>query len=381
VAGVALALPVAIPPPAHALFHLARIQELATRVGGDPEQQFVEIRMLGVLQNFVRNSVLATFDAQGNYIEDLLIVPDNVANHGAEVRWVMATAALQAAHGFSADFTIPARIPLGGGMICWGAPGLIPPDPASWERTDVTNFIDCLAYGTYDGPTNVLIGVPSPLLPEGHSLVRIDDTRNNAANFSCATTISPENNAGGALALPATEACSPPAVLIRGGGSAGTDCLLEWAILNAPAGTGSKQVCTDGDVCDRSPEPGCRLGVQICLNAGDASLEGRCAAEGAAAFVLKKPRTAGGDAATAGAMLDAVAALGGSRDGNTVTFEPPLAGTNRCSPTIDIDVPLAERGGSPRQGKLVIKAKHTGSVSGRSKRDKDRLKLFCRPAG
>lgn len=378
--GIALAM-LGLTAPAQALFHVALIQEVAVRVAGDPSQQFVEIRMLGPLQNFVRNSVLATFDAQGNYIEDLLVVPANVANDGPEVRWIMATAALQAAHGFTADFTIEPRLPLGSGMICWGAPGFIPPaDPASWDRTDFANYVDCLAYGTYAGPTNAQIGVPTPLRPEGHSIARIDDTNNNAANFSCATTLTPENNAGEALSLPATEACSSPASFVGGGGSAKTDCLLEWAVLNAPDGTKPKQVCTEGEPCDRSPEPGCRFSVQICLNAHDTSLEETCAAEAAVTFKLKRPKLTGNGIVPANALLDAVAGLGGARDGDTVSFEPALLGTNRCTPAVDIDVPVKERGGRQRAGKLLLKVKHSGTVSGGSERDADALKLLCRPA-
>lgn len=366
--------------PARALFHVALIQEVAVRVGGDPSQQFVEMRMLAPFQNFVRNSVLATFDAEGNYLEDLLVVPANVANDGAEVRWVMATAALQSAHAFTADFTIEPRLPLGGGMICWGAPGFIPPaDPASWERTNFANYVDCLAYGTYAGPTNLHVGTPTPLRPEGHSAARIDDTENNAANFSCAATLTPENNAGEALSLPATEACSSPAGFVGGGGPAKTDCLLEWAILNAPDGTKPTQSCTEGASCDRSPEPGCQLSVQVCLNAHDTSLEA-CAADAATAFRLKRPKVGGTAATTANALLDAVAALGGVRDGDTVSFAPALPGTNRCTPPVEVDVPLKERGGRQRTGKLLLKAKHAGTISGRNQRDTDVLKLFCRPA-
>jgi hypothetical protein len=376
--GVALALLV-LTTPAPALFHVALIQEVAVRVGGDPTQQFVEIRMVAPFQNFVRNSVLATFDAQGTYIEDLLVVPDNVANDGAEVRWVMATAALQSAHGFTADFTIEPRLPLGGGMICWGAPGLLPPDPTSWERTDFANYVDCLAYGTYTGPTNSHIGTATPLRPEGYSVARIADTHDNAANFSCTSTLTPENNAGEALALAATEACGAPTSFVGGGGSKKTDCLLEWGILNAPDGAKPKQICTDGEPCDRNPEPGCRFNVQLCLNVRDTSLEG-CVADGAATFALKRPKLEGDGIVPANALLDAVAALGGTRDGDTVTFAPALSGNNRCTPRIDLDVPLRERGGRPRTGKLVLKVKHAGSVSGGNGRDTDALKLFCRPA-
>jgi hypothetical protein len=46
----------------------------------------------------------------------------------------------------------------------------------------------------------------------------------------------------------------------------------------------------------------------------------------------------------------------------------------------NVDVPLRERGGRQRPGKLGLKVKHSGTVSGQTERDTDALKLFCRPA-
>src|SRR5690606_4787676 len=99
-------------------------------------------------------------------------------------------------------------IPLEGGMICWGAPGVDPPSPDSWDHSDPTNYTDCVAYGIYDGPSNPLIGDPTPLVPEDHSLVRIADTQDNDADFVCAETATPTNNEGGTVAVPATTPCS-----------------------------------------------------------------------------------------------------------------------------------------------------------------------------
>ncbi len=74
------------PGRAQAIFHLAVIDEVLASLDGDEDQQFVEIRMLAAVQNFVSNSVLATFDEDGDYIEDVLLVPANVENAGAGVR-------------------------------------------------------------------------------------------------------------------------------------------------------------------------------------------------------------------------------------------------------------------------------------------------------
>lgn len=197
-----------LPSRSQALFHLAVLDEVLASLDGDATQQFIEVKMLLGSQNLVSNAVLASFDASGTYIEDILVIPNDVANGVAEARWIAATEAFQTANGFVADFTMPAGIPLGGGMICFGAPGVIPPaDPSSWDHTDPDNYVDCLAYGTYSGPSNHHVGTPTTLVPEGHSLQRRSETENNAADFVCAGEATPTNNAGEGLLLAATTPC------------------------------------------------------------------------------------------------------------------------------------------------------------------------------
>lgn len=198
------------PAPSEALFHMSVIEEVMTSYGGDSQVQFVEIRMLASSQNFVEDSVLASFDGGGNYVGDVLIVPSNVPNSGVDVRWIMATSALQTVSGLAPDFIMPAGLPTGGGMVCWGAPGVLPPPPGSWDHTDPENYVDCLAYGTYSGPTNSHTGTPTSLNADGHSLRRISETDNNATDFVCADIANPANNAGLSINLASTTPCAPP---------------------------------------------------------------------------------------------------------------------------------------------------------------------------
>lgn len=197
----------ALPARSHALFHISVIDEMLASIDGDPEQQFVEVKMLFAAQNLTKNAVIAAFDRDGVYLEDILVIPDNVPNGVNGGRWIAATEAFQSAHGFTADFTMPARIPLGGGMVCWGAPGIAAPDPSSWDHTKPENYVDCLAYGTYDGPGNAKIGNPTRLVAEGHSLVRQSETDDNAADFACAPFATPTNNAGQSIDVDASTAC------------------------------------------------------------------------------------------------------------------------------------------------------------------------------
>jgi glucose/arabinose dehydrogenase len=203
------ALMLVAPRPASALFHLANIEEVVTSYNGDNTAQFVEIRMLSGAQNFVMNSVLAAFDTSGAYTGDVLVVPGNVANSGPTVHWIMATASFQTASGLTADFTMPAGLPQAG-MICWGAPGLLPPAPGSWDHTNPLNYVGCLAYNGYTGPTNIFIGTPTPLDGIGHSLLRIGTTNDNNADFTCGDPLTPTNNVPTTATLAATTPCPAP---------------------------------------------------------------------------------------------------------------------------------------------------------------------------
>jgi glucose/arabinose dehydrogenase len=218
--------------PAAAVFHLSLIDEVLTSYGGDPTAQFVEIRMLSPFQNVVGNSVLAAFDASGAYVGDLLVVPGNVTNQGAGVRWLMATTALETAASIAADFEFPAGLLTGGGMVCWGAPTIVPPAPGTWDHSLIqachlnhfqacstnpqctgagnfceNSYVDCVAYGTYSGPSNVLTGTPTTLDADGRSVVRATDVHNNATAFVCADPATPTANDGSAGSLAASPAC------------------------------------------------------------------------------------------------------------------------------------------------------------------------------
>jgi hypothetical protein len=195
-------------PSAHAAFHLAVIDEVMTSYGGDSNVQFVEIRMLASGQSFVQDSVLGAFDASGSYLGDVLVVPANISNSGAGVRWLMGTSQFQTASGLSPDFVMPAGLPTGGGMVCWGAPGVTTPAPGSWDHTNPANYVDCVAYGTYSGPSNIHVGTPTPLDADGHSLQRVTDTNDNANDFVCGDPADPTKNDATSASLAATSPCS-----------------------------------------------------------------------------------------------------------------------------------------------------------------------------
>lgn len=199
------------PQPAHATFHVAVIDEVMTSYGGDTLVQFVEIRMLSIGQSLTTNSVLGAFDTSGGYLGDVLIVPGDVTSGAGP--WLMATTKFTTVSGLVPDFVMPAGLPTGGGMVCWGAPGVAPPLPGSWDHTDPNLYVDCVAYGTYSGPTNIHIGTPTSLDGDGHSLQRLMDTANSANDFACADPATPTKDAltplPTSVSLAATAACPP----------------------------------------------------------------------------------------------------------------------------------------------------------------------------
>ncbi len=192
--------------PSHALFHVSNIDELDAKAGGDASAQYVQIRMLAPLQNMVAHARLSVFNCDGSFNQVLLELPSNVPNSGAGLRWIAATAA-GAAGGITPDFTIPANIPSTCGMVCWGAPGLLPQDPPRWDATDPANYVDCVAYGGFTGTLPAHVTAASPLAPgDGtHSLTRVSNGSDDATDFALACPM-PTNNAGQVGSL---GACAP----------------------------------------------------------------------------------------------------------------------------------------------------------------------------
>ena len=190
-----------LPTPAAALFHIAVIDEVMSGLSGTDDVQFVEIRMLAGSQNIVTGSKLSAFDANGNFLRVVLTVGANVAG-GMNRAWIMGSTDFAAASGITPDFTFTSSGGLGlepnDGMVCWGKPS---------NEMNAGQYVDCVAYGNYVGPTNVHIGTPNPLSPNGRSLVRISNTNNSAADFACNDPAEPENNAMQVGSIAATTPC------------------------------------------------------------------------------------------------------------------------------------------------------------------------------
>jgi hypothetical protein len=242
---------------AYAAFHLADIDEVMVSYGGDSDVQFVEIVMLVGGQGVVGGSVLGAFDDTGAFIGVVLApVPTGVAG-GADRRWIMATPEFETVSGLTADFTFPGGLPVGGGMVCWGKPPV---------TSIPSGYIDCVAYGSYSGPTNGHIGVPTALLAEGHSLVRTSDTNNSNVDFACGDPATPENNAFQTVVMAATTPCPV----------CGNDANEEAEQCDGTDDAACPGDCLPSCICAVCGDGAVNAGGEVCDGGDDAACPGQC---------------------------------------------------------------------------------------------------------
>jgi hypothetical protein len=172
-----------MPSGAAATFHIISISEIGSGIGSDAAAQFVELRLDAGGQTNLTNTRLTAFDAQGK-ASQLLLLNHPVANGTSGANILLATEALLAQHPtISADFIIEPGIPTPTGMVCWGAPGVVPPPPGEWDLDKPENYVDCVAYGGYSGTTRPASGTPTAL-PPGDGTQSLTRTKNNGANGS-----------------------------------------------------------------------------------------------------------------------------------------------------------------------------------------------------
>jgi hypothetical protein len=203
---IALLFLLVTPAPSSAVFHIAHIGEVMSGVNGDPSVQYVEIRMNATDQNGVLNTFLTAFNCAGTAHSVLLQVSSNVLNSGVDTRFIMATNSFAALAGITPDFTwdpaLTGNIDPQCGMVCWGARGFLAPSMP--DTGNPNNYVDCVGYGGYGGPTKTdthdgtpTSGIATGLLPgDGTmSLTRMAFSGSNLAYFALASP-TPTNNAG-----------------------------------------------------------------------------------------------------------------------------------------------------------------------------------------
>ncbi|HYB98962.1 MAG TPA: dockerin type I domain-containing protein [Candidatus Limnocylindrales bacterium] len=187
-AALAAAIVLAGAAPARANFHFAHISRV---MSGQPQGdvQYVEIVMTASGQHVVSGSKLAAFDSTGAFSHVITTLSSNVTG-GDDRPWIMASEGFAAASGITPDFVFSTADGNGliatDAMVCWGKP---------IDQTNPNHYVDCVAYGNYEGPDNDHTTAPHPLDPFGHGLVRGAHMHNSALDFFCEAPAMPRNNA------------------------------------------------------------------------------------------------------------------------------------------------------------------------------------------
>jgi hypothetical protein len=187
-------------------------------------------------------------------------------------------------------------------------------------------------------------------------------------------------------------------LLIPGGGSGMTDCLVEWEVADPQEDRLAdrrglltrRRTCVDGDpLCDRdmAANGACVFEVRGCVNVLDERLRdgagsALCDPSGIEAIVVQRPSPGDADAAraAAGAVIrDMFSNLAPStvegEDGEEVRYDSVLR-ANTCTSRGSLIVPLA---GARRKTLNLAVVGEGPSAAGRSrdKQDADRLMLRC----
>ena len=182
--------------PAEAVFHLVQIDEVMAGAHGNPDIQFVEMRMCcGGQNNQGNNAKLVFFNSSGDQMGEFFF-PRN-PNGGTNMSFLIATQAFADLFTTPApDFIMPPLVQPGSGKVCYRNV----PDPP------ITFFPNiCLSYGNFIGDTEGG-GLPAPALPMvgADSLKRLTQL-NHFQTESCQLPEPPANcphNADFALSTP-----------------------------------------------------------------------------------------------------------------------------------------------------------------------------------
>jgi hypothetical protein len=219
------------PRPAGAVFHLMVIEEVMAGVPGDPNAQYIELRMISSGQNLVSGTTIEVYDATGTLVGSWTF-PANVANGANNARILIATTEAETFWGVTADLTMTPVIP-STGLVCY--------EP----------LVDCVAYGGYSLPNS---DAPPTINPPGTgtlSLFRTSNTNKSANDFALLCP-SPQNNAnvigtwsGGDPDGDGLEGCLDNCPNIPNAGQANSDSA---PIPNGPNLAGDDVTVINGDI-------------------------------------------------------------------------------------------------------------------------------------
>lgn len=179
-------------PPAGAAFHQMKVREVYAGSVSVPAADFVELQMWAPGQNFVAGHRVHFYslDPYGGATDLDCTIPSNVGGGANQSRILLATAEAQTAFGVTGDFTMPASLHADAGAVCFEG-------------------IDCVAWGSWSGPTAGFTGTPEAAIPADQSIERrtdvsgdpnqledADDTNDSANDFAPNAAPVPQGNLG-----------------------------------------------------------------------------------------------------------------------------------------------------------------------------------------
>ncbi|MBI1814738.1 MAG: hypothetical protein HYR72_07160 [Deltaproteobacteria bacterium] len=186
----------ALAPPAFGSFHLMKIVEVFPGTSGSPNAQYVMLQMYSAGQNLVSGHFLRVYNATGGTVATFTFGA-NVGNGATQSTILIATAEAATLFGISKDLTMTAVLPLAGGAVCFDA---IPADCVSWGNFTGDGSLLNTAGTPYESDYGLILGHAIRRDISGGTFPTLleasDDTNNSAADFDCANTAMPKNNAG-----------------------------------------------------------------------------------------------------------------------------------------------------------------------------------------
>ena len=200
--------------PAQGAFHLMKVREVYAGDALNPSAEFIELQMFQSGQNLVTGHSVVIYNGAGAPLQTITM-NSNVANAQNQRTILIATSAAETVFMVDADFSMTAGIPEGAGKVCFD------PEP---------NPIDCVAWGSYTGPTTNTGPPFGGGIPQGQSIERkinagcatllegADDTNNSANDFQAVTPTAEPNSAA-----PNETACGGGGGGGGGGGSRATN--------------------------------------------------------------------------------------------------------------------------------------------------------------
>lgn len=174
-------------------FSLIKIVEIFPGAAKKPMAQYVMLQMSAPGQTQVSDHSVTIFDAFGS-IAGKFTFAANMANGADQATILLATAQAEQLFNVKADLSIKPVIVAAGGKVCFENV-----DCVSWGRFSSSDRLPSKSGIAFNKGKGLIIGHAIRREFSGGAATTLedaDDTNDSQADFRCAPTASPKNNAG-----------------------------------------------------------------------------------------------------------------------------------------------------------------------------------------